>query len=73
MQFIKRFPFPLRFTVPSMLMLMGTILGAWSYQQQVSQSLQKAEEHLAWQTQYLGLRSTSGSSDMNIDITKTLK
>ncbi|MGL5035692.1 MAG: ATP-binding protein, partial [Microcystaceae cyanobacterium] len=40
---MERFPFPLRFSIPTMLILCGSLLGLISLQQEVSETYKKAE------------------------------
>jgi len=41
---MKRFPFPLRFSIPVILMICGSLLGLFSFQREVDQSYRRQEE-----------------------------
>lgn len=41
---MKRFPFPLRFSIPIILMIFGSLLGLFSFQREVDQSFRRQEE-----------------------------
>ena len=40
---MKRFPFPLKFSIPTILILYGSLLGLISFRQEITESYQKAE------------------------------
>ncbi|MEG4573945.1 ATP-binding protein [Microcoleus sp. N3A4] len=42
---MKRFPFPLRFSIPVILMICGSVLGVFSFQREVEQSYRRQEEY----------------------------
>lgn len=41
---MKRFPFPLRFSIPIILMIFGSVLGLFSFQREVDRSYRRQEE-----------------------------
>jgi two-component system, NtrC family, sensor kinase len=41
---MKKFPFPLRFSIPVILMIFGSLLGLFSFQREVDQSFRRQEE-----------------------------
>lgn len=51
---MKRFPFALRFSVPAILLLLGSSLSLFSFQREVSLSYQHAEEDAIRQARSLG-------------------
>ena len=40
---MERFPFPLKFSIPTILILYGSLLGLLSFKQEITESYQKAE------------------------------
>jgi len=40
---MERFPFPLRFSIPTILILCGSLLGLVSFQQEITETYQKTE------------------------------
>jgi hypothetical protein len=42
---MKRFPFSLRFSIPLILLIFGSLLGLFSFQREVDQSYRRQEEH----------------------------
>ena len=51
---MKRFPFPLRFSVPAILLLFGGLLGLFSFQREVSLSNLRTEENADRQVAFSG-------------------
>ncbi|MDZ7962295.1 MAG: ATP-binding protein [Aulosira sp. DedQUE10] len=51
---MKRFPFPLRFSIPAVLILFGTVLGLVSFNREIAESNRKTEENATHYAQSLG-------------------
>lgn len=56
---MKQFPFPLRFSIPAVLLLFGGLVGLFSFQREVSQSYLRVEEESSRQVRFFG-NQTSG-------------
>jgi diguanylate cyclase (GGDEF)-like protein/PAS domain S-box-containing protein len=56
---MKRFPFPLRFSIPAILLVFGSLLGLFSFQTEVSLSYRRTEEDVKYQARFSGTK-TSG-------------
>lgn len=56
---MKRFPFPLRFTIPAILLVFGTILGVSNLQREISQSFQRVEEDVRNSAKFSGNQLSS--------------
>jgi signal transduction histidine kinase len=56
---MHRFPFPLRFSIPTMLLLFGSVLGLVSFEQEVSQANIRAEQEIKEQATFFASQ-TSG-------------
>ncbi|MFK0734601.1 MAG: ATP-binding protein, partial [Gloeotrichia echinulata HAB0833] len=51
---MKRFPFPLRFSIPAVLILFGTVLGLVSFNREIIESNHKTEENASHYARSLG-------------------
>ncbi|MEB3336846.1 MAG: ATP-binding protein, partial [Leptolyngbyaceae bacterium] len=51
---MKRFPFPLRFSIPAVLVLFGTVLGVVSFHQEITKTYRKTEEDASHYARTLG-------------------
>lgn len=51
---MKRFPFPLRFSIPSILILFSSLLGFFSFQKEISESYRRTEEKISHDLQFSG-------------------
>ncbi|MCC5632415.1 HAMP domain-containing protein [Nostoc sphaeroides CHAB 2801] len=51
---MKRFPFPLRFSIPAVLILFGSVLGLVSFNREIAESNRKTEENASHYAQSLG-------------------
>jgi signal transduction histidine kinase len=49
---MHRFPFPLRFSIPGILLLFGSVLGLVSFQREVSQSFSRTETSIRQQAEF---------------------
>ena len=49
---MPRFPFPLRFSIPGILLLFGSVLGLVSFQREVSQSFSRTETSIRQQAEF---------------------
>ncbi len=56
---MKRFPFPLRFSIPAILLVFGCWLGLFSFHREISLSNQRTEEDAIYQARVFG-NQTSG-------------
>ena len=56
---MKRFPFPLRFSIPAIILVFGGLLGFFSFQSEVSLSNQRTEEDASYRARFSGTK-TSG-------------
>ncbi|BAY30180.1 multi-sensor hybrid histidine kinase [Nostoc carneum NIES-2107] len=56
---MKRFPFPLRFSIPAVLIVFGTVLGLFSFNREIAESNHKTEENATHYAQSLGSQIAS--------------
>ena len=56
---MKQFPFPLRFSIPVVILMFGSLVGLFSFKSEVSQSYLRAEEESSRQASFFG-NQTSG-------------
>lgn len=56
---MKRFPFPLSYTVPAILLLAGSLSGLFSYQHQARLAVQRAEENILQRARFTGSQTAT--------------
>lgn len=67
---MKQFPLPLRFSIPAVLLLFGSLVGLFSFEREVSLSYLRAEEESSRQARFFG-NQTSGMLEYlyrNVDV-----
>lgn len=56
---MKRFPFPIRYSVPAILLIFGGLLGAVSFEQEVTRSHFRTEQDASEQAEFTGQQTSS--------------
>ncbi len=56
---MKRFPLPLRFSVPAILLILGTTLSLFSFQREIYQSFKQEEQNTIQNAKFIGTQTSS--------------